>query len=172
MKCSKCGQEFGDGTNCQNCGIDRVTGLANFSGYYGPEGDTMNNASSFSQNHTYVPISQPNIVQEKSIVCYNCGEIIPANSKYCPHCSTSLYVTCPKCGHKYSSQYPACSQCGTNRENYEEEKKYIVPYGTTTIEAHSFENELTLKEVIIPPTVTIIGLLSLIKIEFFLQEFS
>ena len=33
MKCAACGKEFGDGGNCQNCGVDRVTGLANYSGY-------------------------------------------------------------------------------------------------------------------------------------------
>ena len=32
MKCAVCGKEFGDGTNCQNCGVDRVIGLGNYSG--------------------------------------------------------------------------------------------------------------------------------------------
>lgn len=123
MKCSVCGREFGDGVNCQYCGTDRVTGLAHFSGYDVPEGDTMNNASSFSKGDTHVPIPQPNIVQEKSMVCYNCGEIIPADSRFCPHCSTSLYATCPKCGHEYSSQYPVCNACGFNRVK-EEEKEW------------------------------------------------
>ena len=33
MRCSKCGKEFGEGVNCQCCGVDRVTGLANYSSY-------------------------------------------------------------------------------------------------------------------------------------------
>jgi len=123
MKCSVCGKEFGNDMKCQYCGTDRVTGLAHYSGYDVPESDTINNASSFSQDDSYVPISRPNIIAEKSIVCYNCGEIIPADSKFCPHCSTNLYVTCPKCGHEYSSQYPACNKCGTNRADYYEQKR-------------------------------------------------
>lgn len=27
MKCSVCKKEFGTGTHCQNCGVDRVLGL-------------------------------------------------------------------------------------------------------------------------------------------------
>ena len=85
-------------------------------------------SSSGSQNGSYRQevVSQPKIVEVKSIVCYNCGEIIPADSKYCPYCSTSLYVTCPKCRHEYSSQYPACSQCGTNRNDYIEKQKELA----------------------------------------------
>ena len=33
MRCSKCGKEFGTGTHCQHCGVDRVTGLANYNGF-------------------------------------------------------------------------------------------------------------------------------------------
>ncbi len=128
MKCSVCGKEFGEGMTCQNCGVDRVTGLGNYSGYETPNGNATSRSSSGSQNGSYRQevVSQPKIVEVKSIVCYNCGEIIPADSKYCPHCSTSLYVTCPKCGHEYSSQYPACSKCGTNRNDYIEKQKELA----------------------------------------------
>jgi len=111
MKCSRCGKEFGAGTNCQHCGIDRVTGLANYSGYDGSAG---RNGDDPSFNGGYAA---------KTTVCFSCGEIIPADSKFCPHCSISLYVTCPKCGHKYSSQFPACNKCGTNRSQYLKEKR-------------------------------------------------
>lgn len=46
MKCSNCGKEFGSGTNCQNCGIDRVTGLANYSGYDSHAGSNSYDSSS------------------------------------------------------------------------------------------------------------------------------
>ena len=125
MKCSKCGKEFGDGTSCQNCGIDRVTGLANYSGYSTPSNSSNKRKASISRSeklHQEV-VKEHKIIKVDSIVCYACGEIIPADSKYCPHCSTSLYVTCPKCGHEYSSQFPACSKCGTNRNQYIENEK-------------------------------------------------
>lgn len=104
MKCSKCGQEFGDGLNCQHCGVDRVTGLANFNGYQGNAISSQSTSQNGSPSNT--------------MVCHACGEIIPMHSIFCPYCSKNLYVTCPKCGSTYSSQFPACSNCGTNREIY------------------------------------------------------
>lgn len=111
MRCTICGKEFGEGANCQNCGTDRVTGLANYRGYDNPTG-TKNDLSGYG-GHTSPPM----------IVCYACGEIIPVNSEYCPHCRKKLYVTCPKCGYKYSSQYLNCNQCGINRKEYYEQKE-------------------------------------------------
>ncbi len=108
MKCSVCGKEFGEGTNCQYCGVDRVTGLANF-GSYGTSNYQGTNTPHYNSSYNYSP---------KTMACYSCGEIIPINSEYCPYCSKELYVTCPKCGHKYSSQFPACNKCGTNRNQY------------------------------------------------------
>ena len=124
MKCSKCGKEFGDGTNCQNCGIDRVTGLANYSGYSNPSNSLKNKTTptSRSGNTHQEVVREPKIIKVDSIVCHACGEIIPADSKFCPYCSINLYVTCPKCGHEYSSQYPACSKCGTNAQQYRDEE--------------------------------------------------
>ena len=113
MRCSKCGKEFGEGVVCQNCGVDRVTGLANYSSY-GTSDYHRTNTSHYDSSFN----SSPN-----TMVCYSCGEIIPANSEYCPYCSKELYVMCPKCGHKYSSQFPACNKCGTNRKEYFKEQK-------------------------------------------------
>ena len=116
MKCSNCGNEFGSGTHCQNCGIDRVTGLANYNGYNNSGDSSAYNSSNYGGS-------------PKTTVCYACNEIIPIGATYCPVCGKKLLVTCPKCGHEYSSQYPVCSKCGTNREEYierrrrEEEKK-------------------------------------------------
>lgn len=107
MKCSNCGKEFGDGIKCQNCGVDRVTGLANYSGYDSHAGTNDYDSSGYGGQ-----------TSPKTTVCYACNEIIPIGATYCPVCGKKLIVTCPKCGHEYSSQYPVCSKCGTNREQY------------------------------------------------------
>ena len=108
MKCAVCGKEFGDGTNCQNCGVDRVIGLGNYSGYDRPSG-SYGSQYGPSNNGGYAP---------NTTVCYACNEIIPTNSIYCPACGRKLLVECPNCGTTYSSQYKICSKCGTNREQY------------------------------------------------------
>lgn len=110
MKCSNCGKEFGEGTHCQHCGVDRVTGLANYNGYNNSGDSSGHNSSNYGAS-------------SKTTVCFACGEIIPANSEFCPYCSKQLYVTCPKCGNTYSSQYPACNKCGTNRESYHKQQE-------------------------------------------------
>lgn len=110
MKCANCGKEFGYGTNCQNCGIDRVTGLANYNGYNNSGDSSGYNSSNYGRS-------------TKTTVCYACSEIIPIGSMFCPVCGKKLIVTCPKCGHEYSSQYPVCSKCGTNRKEYSERKR-------------------------------------------------
>lgn len=112
MKCAVCGKEFGNGANCQYCGVDRVTGLGNYSGYNDPTGSNGYNSSNYG-----------GYTSSKTTVCYACGEIIPLGSTFCPVCGKKLLVTCPKCGHEYSSQYPVCSKCGTNREEYNERKR-------------------------------------------------
>lgn len=112
MKCASCGKEFGSGSNCQNCGIDRVTGLANYRGYNNPEGS---NGYDLSTNEEQT--------SSRTTVCYACGEIIPSNSEYCPYCSKKLYVTCPKCRKSYFSQFPSCPNCGTNRAKYRKQLK-------------------------------------------------
>lgn len=113
MRCSKCGKEFGEGVNCHYCGVDRVTGLANYSSY-GTSDYQGTNTSHYDSSYNSSP---------KTMVCYACSEIIPSNSEYCPHCRKKLFETCPKCGHKYSSQYLNCNQCGTNRKEYYEQKE-------------------------------------------------
>ena len=112
MKCANCGKEFGSGTHCQNCGIDRVAGLANYSGYDSHAGSNGYDSSSYGGQ-----------TSPKTTVCYACSEIIPLGATYCPVCGKKLIVTCPNCGHEYSSQYSVCSECGTNRIEYEERKK-------------------------------------------------
>ena len=110
MKCSSCGKEFGAGTHCQHCGVDRVTGLANYNGY----NNSGDNSGYNSSNYGGSP---------KTTVCYACNEIIPLGATYCPVCGKKLLVTCPNCGHEYSSLYPVCSKCGTNRKEYSERKR-------------------------------------------------
>ena len=109
MRCLRCGNEFGNGNNCQHCGVDKVTGLANLSGYNGNQG-TYHSQNGFQQAPT-------------TTACYSCGNIIPANSQFCPVCGIKLLVTCPKCGYEYSSQYPICNKCGTNRNQYLKERE-------------------------------------------------
>jgi len=112
MKCANCGKEFGSGTNCQNCGIDRVSGLANYSGYNNSTGSGNYDSPSYGGQSSH-----------KTMVCYACEEIIPANSEYCPHCRKKLFEICPKCGNKFSSQYLNCNQCGTNLKQYLKEER-------------------------------------------------
>ena len=110
MKCSNCGKEFGTGTHCQHCGVDRVTGLANYNGYNNSGSSSGYNSSNYDGS-------------PKTTVCYACSEIIPLGSTYCPVCGKKLLGTCPNCGHEYSSQYSVCSKCGTNRKEYSERKR-------------------------------------------------
>lgn len=114
MRCSVCGKEFGERLNCQNCGVDRVTGLANYRGYSSTNNDanqrynTSQDYSSYNGGYSF----------PKTMVCYACSEIIPSDSEYCPHCRKKLYETCPKCGARYSSQFQVCNKCGTDRNQY------------------------------------------------------
>ena len=107
MKCSVCSKEFGTGTHCQHCGVDRVTGLANYSGF---DNLTSNSDNDSSNKMEYV--------SNRTTVCYSCGEIIPSDAEYCPYCRKKLYEECPKCGKTYSSQFDNCPKCGTNRVQY------------------------------------------------------
>ena len=110
MKCANCGKEFGTGTHCQHCGVDRVTGLANYNGYNNSGESSGYNSPNFGGS-------------PRTTVCYACSEIIPLGSTFCPVCGKKLLVTCPNCGHEYSSQYPVCSKCGTNRNQYLKKEK-------------------------------------------------
>ena len=109
MKCANCGKEFGNGVNCQNCGVDRVTGLGNYSGYDRPSGSNGRHDSS-SNNGGYA--------SPQTTICYACSEIIPIGSMFCPYCRKQLIVNCPKCGNTYSTQYSVCNKCGTDRQDY------------------------------------------------------
>lgn len=107
MKCSSCGKEFGESAYCQNCGVDRVTGLANYSGY-----------DNHARSNYIEPSNEVEFGSNKTTVCYACNEIIPSDAEYCPYCRKNLYENCPKCGKRYSSQYDNCPKCGTNRLQY------------------------------------------------------
>ena len=107
MKCAVCGKEFGSGINCQSCGVDRVTGLANYSGYDNSAGNSHLNSSNTME-----------YASNRTTACYACGEIIPSDAEYCPYCRKKLYNSCPKCGKEYSSQFKNCPKCGTNRVQY------------------------------------------------------
>jgi len=120
MKCSVCGKEYGNSSNCQYCGVDRVTGLGNYNGYNAPRDNYVDNRDT---PYTEPEKSQFQTANNGSTVCYACGEIIPADSKFCPYCSKELLVKCPNCRHEYSSQYPICNKCGTNREDYYKREK-------------------------------------------------
>ena len=141
MKCSKCGKEFGEGVNCQNCGIDRVSGLANYSGCSYSEG-----------NNSYDSSSYGGYTSPKTTVCYACSEIIPSDSEYCPHCRKKLYDTCPKCGHRYSSQYSNCNHCGTNRAQYISETEALKREKQYKKDAYYLKRNLT------PSTINILAL--------------
>ena len=61
--------------------------------------------------------------QNAIMICYNCSNVIPADSLYCPCCGIKLYVDCPNCGHRYSSQYKICNHCGVDRLRLLDEQK-------------------------------------------------
>lgn len=115
MECANCGKEFGDGVNCQNCGVDRVTGLGSYSGYDRPAGSHKYHSSRGSSRYSS---NNGEFSSMKTTICYVCSEIIPAGSMFCPYCKKELLVTCPKCGKTYSTQYSVCNQCGANRHDY------------------------------------------------------
>lgn len=129
MKCALCGKEFGSGVNCQNCGADRVTGLANYSGYSIPT-----NKSVVTHNKTIqayknglakkdpLPknINHPDEFVQKSaktkesVEKTNTNDIVAVQEKYivCYACgeaipSNSKY--CPMCGREL---YLTCPKCG------------------------------------------------------------
>lgn len=122
MKCAVCGKEFGSGINCQNCGTDRVTGLANYSGYGNHAGNSNHNSS-----------EEMEYVFNKTTACYACGEIIPIDAEYCPYCGKKLYENCPKCGKKNSSQFEYCPKCGTNIFQYYQVLKDNGGYASNTM---------------------------------------
>ena len=121
MKCNKCGQEFGKGETCQNCGADKVSALGEFSGYESEKREPVLGPMKSSEkgNQTYFP-SSPNAI------CPFCGEIIPADAEYCPYCRKALKTKCLKCNKLFPSQFPSCPHCGTNQQEYKEKKPDIV----------------------------------------------
>lgn len=108
MKCNICRKEFGNGTHCQSCGIDRVQGLASYSGF--SPSDNPNIGPSLGRDN--------NSKMENLTVCFACGEIISINAEYCPKCGQKQKERCPKCGNIYSAEYEYCDACGTNRVAY------------------------------------------------------
>lgn len=117
MRCNICGKEFGNGTNCQNCGINRVKGLASYSGY-SPSMQQDALARPVYEDGRYVNSGNMHISNNYAM-CFACGEIIPNDSEYCPKCTKKLKERCPKCGNICSTQYANCNHCGTNRSDFE-----------------------------------------------------
>ncbi len=113
MRCSKCGREFGKGSHCQYCGIDRVAGLGCYQGY-----DVGDKQLGVSKPNTGTGSPASSNGQNRQTICWSCQEVIPDGLTYCPACGTKLKVKCPKCGHTYSARYPICGNCGTNRLEY------------------------------------------------------
>lgn len=120
MKCNKCGQEFGKGETCQNCGADKVSALGKFTGYTTPKPRSIKKAIATPSPST--SISSPQVEPVSSQVCWKCGEIIPLGN-FCPACGKELFRICPNCKTKYSSQYHICSNCGTDHRKYEKEQE-------------------------------------------------
>jgi len=113
MKCANCGKEFGNGITCQNCGTDRFTGLGNYHGY-SPSNNNDITTETKSEDNSNIDHT------ERMTICYNCNEIIPADSKYCPYCGRELTVKCPNCGNIIMSHFLFCNKCGKKRDqNYQ-----------------------------------------------------
>ena len=120
MKCNKCGEEFGKGETCQNCGADKVSALGKFTGYTTPKPRSIKKAIATPSPSTST--SSPQVELVSSQVCWKCGEIIPLGN-FCPACGKELFRICPNCKTKYSSQYHICSNCGTDHRKYEKEQE-------------------------------------------------
>ena len=135
MKCNHCGKEFGDGLNCQYCGIDRVEGLGSLIGFDPGSGVGPKKKNGGS-------------VEDKFILCFNCEQVIPSDSEYCPYCQKAQYVICPKCGFRYLAQYPSCYKCGTNRDKYYEQKAAEEQHRLEQEEARRKEEALRREEAI------------------------
>lgn len=116
MRCNICGKEFGNGTQCQSCGIDRVRGLASYSGF----SPSASRSSDIRQRNDAGKYVSANNTQsgDAFAACFACGEIIPNDSEYCPKCGKKLIEKCPNCGSICSTQYEYCNKCGTNRVEY------------------------------------------------------
>jgi len=159
MRCSVCGKEFGEGTNCQYCGVDRVTGLANF-GSYGTSDYQRTNTS-----HNDLIYNSP-----KTMVCYACNEIIPSNSEYCPYCKKKLYETCPKCGATYSSQFKVCNKCGTDRREFLNRQRKEEEQIREKEKEQQYKKEAQLVKSELKPSLTIIyAPVAIIMFIFFLS---
>ena len=159
MKCSNCGKEFGSGTNCQNCGIDRVSGLANYSGYNNPVGGYNFDSPSYGGQSSH-----------KTMVCYACNEIIPSNSEYCPYCKKKLYETCPKCGATYSSQFKVCNKCGTDRREFLNRQRKEEEQIREKEKEQQYKKEAQLVKSELKPSLTIIyAPVAIIMFIFFLS---
>ena len=120
MKCNKCGEEFGKGETCQNCGADKVSALGKFTGYTTPKPRSIKKAIATPSPSTST--SSPQVEPVSSQVCWKCGEIIPLGN-FCPACGQELFRICPNGKTKYSSQYHICSNCGTDHRKYEKEQE-------------------------------------------------
>jgi uncharacterized membrane protein YvbJ len=159
MRCSKCGKEFGEDTNCQHCGVDRVTGLANYSSY-GTSDYQRTNTS-----HNDLIYNSP-----KTMVCYACNEIIPSNSEYCPYCKKKLYETCPKCGATYSSQFKVCNKCGTDRREFLNRQRKEEEQIREKEKEQQYKKEAQLVKSELKPSLTIIyAPVAIIMFIFFLS---
>ena len=143
MKCAVCGKEFGNGANCQNCGVDRVTGLANYSGYDNHARSNYNRSS-----------NEVEFGFNKTTACYSCGEIIPSDAEYCPYCRKKLYENCPNCGKQYSSQYDNCPKCGTNRIQYYKKLKVEEEERRSKEKEEQYKMEAQYLRDNLPPSIT------------------
>lgn len=122
MKCTICGKEFGNGTNCQNCGIDRVQGLASYGGGFSPSTKQGPGTRQRDDKGRFVNANKLQTMGNFE-ACFACSEIIPNDSEYCPKCGKKLKEKCPKCGNMCSAQFEYCNKCGTNRAEYARELK-------------------------------------------------
>lgn len=130
MKCSICKGLFGNGEYCQNCGVDKVAGLGNYTGYDAQSVDVVKNSK---HNITSSPKTQflpsavgadvAHCVVPEYVICYHCTSAIPGESEFCPMCGINLYVRCPQCNNKFSSQYKFCNMCGLNLQKFIEDQE-------------------------------------------------
>jgi len=113
--CAQCGHSLDGGYVCPSCGAELKVDLGGVSDdvFVKFFGFLSLGFGTLPESVTDVwdpPTGFPEILEERSIPCVECGETAPAGSRFCNHCGAEL--RCPNCGAKNLPDSRYCNQCG------------------------------------------------------------